>query len=67
MSNKDHARVRCYIDTYKTEESFNKGFEKTESTALSFTLDKDFSGNIFTEIYSRAKEMQKFKSAEDLI
>lgn len=65
ISFQEKDEVRTIIKSYASKEAYFESKQSVEQTELSFELQKDFNGNIRTEIYNKAKELEKFKDAED--
>ena len=65
ISTKEKDEIRAIIKSYVSKEKYLEGKEAVEQTELSFELEKDFNGQLRTEIYNRAKKLEKFISAVD--
>lgn len=58
-------KISSVIRSFITKQAFLEGKEAVEQTELNFELPKDFNGNLREEIYMKAKELEKFKDAQD--
>ena len=65
ISTKEKDEIRTIIKSYVSKEKYLEGKEAVEQTELSFEIEKDFNGQLRTEIYNKAKELIKFENATD--
>ena len=65
ISTKEKDEIRAIIKSYVSKEKYLEGKEAVEQTELSFEIEKDFNGQLRTEIYNQAKELIKFENATD--
>ena len=62
---KEKDEIKAIIKSYVSKEKYLEGKESVEQTELSFELEKDFNGQLRTEIYNQAKLLSKFILAID--
>ena len=58
-------KVSAIIKSFVSKEKYLEGKEAVEQTELSFELQKNFNESLREEIYKNAKELEKFKDAQD--
>lgn len=65
VATSDKDEIKATIRSYVSKEAYQEGKNFVEQTELSFELEKDFNGQLRTEIYTKAKELSKFENATD--